>query len=55
MKKYIKPSTEIIYIETMQMIAGSGDEQNMGITDTEYTGVFNSRGGGFWDDEEEEE
>lgn len=53
MKTYMKPTTDIIYIETQQMIAESLTK------DTETTINNNnevlSRGGrGFWDEEEEE-
>lgn len=52
MKKYIKPTTDIIYIETQQMIAESLTK------DTETTindngKVLSRQGGGFWDDEED--
>ena len=53
MKTYMKPTTDIIYIETQQMIAESLTK------DTETTinnnsEVLSRRGGrGFWDDEDE--
>ena len=57
MKKYIKPTTDIIYIETQQMIAESLTLTKD--TDPETPPINNnnevlSRGGrGFWDDEDE--
>ncbi len=54
MKKYTKPSIQVVTIQTARMIASSGDEKNVGISETEYDGTFNSRrGSGLWDDEEE--
>lgn len=54
MKKYTKPSIKIVTIQTARMIASSGDVTNVSISETEYSGTFNARGGsGFWDDEEE--
>ena len=55
MKKYIKPSMSITAVELQQMIAASGDEQAIGITNTTFSGTFNSRerdGGWFEEDEE---
>ena len=51
MKKYIKPTTDIIYIETQQMIAESlgKDTTSDPIDDNEQ--VLSRRG--FWDDEED--
>ena len=54
MKKYTKPSIKVVIIQTTRMIASSGDTQNVGISETEYSGTFNSRGSsGLWDDEDE--
>lgn len=54
MKKYTKPSIKVVTIQTARMIASSGDVKNVGISETEYGGTFNARGGsGLWDDEEE--
>lgn len=55
MKKYIKPTTDIILIETQQMIAESlGKDSSDPINDN---GKVLSRRGGHWDydDEEDEE
>lgn len=55
MKKYTKPSINVVTIQTARMIASSGDVKNVSISDTEYSGPFNSRGSsGLWDDEEEQ-
>ncbi len=55
MKKYTKPSIKIVTIQTARMIASSGEIKNdVNISETEYTGTFNSRGSsGLWDDEDE--
>ncbi len=59
MKRYMKPTTDIIYIETQKMIAlsnGGIDEPNKVITPQEEEAISPglSRGGrGFWDDEED--
>ncbi len=56
MKKYVSPTLEIIHIETLQMIAASGDETTVTISETEYSGTFNSRGNiDVWGDDEETE
>ena len=44
MKTYIKPTIDIIKIQTTQLIAASGDTTNMGISDTTIdSGTFRSR------------
>jgi hypothetical protein len=54
MKTYIKPSTSIVVIETVHMIAASGDTRNVSISETEYDGTFNARrGGSSWGDDDE--
>ena len=55
MKTYIKPTIDIIKIQTTQLIAASGDTQGATIYDETLDGVtFGSRGmdGDFFDDEE---
>ena len=55
MKKYIKPTTDIIYIETQQMIAESltltKDTETPPINDNNE--VLSRGNRGFWDDEED--
>jgi hypothetical protein len=54
MKKYTKPSIKVVTIQTARMIASSGETRNVNISETEYSGTFNSRGSsGLWDDEDE--
>ena len=58
MKTYIQPQTTVIRIGTMQMIAASdmnmrGDFSSSNETGNGGAGVL-SRGGSFWDDDEEE-
>ncbi len=56
MKKYVSPTLEIIHIETLEMIAVSGDETTVTLSETEYSGTFNSRGNiDVWGDDEETE
>ncbi len=56
MKKYVSPTLELIRVETLQMIAASGDETSVTISETEYSGTFNSRENiDVWGDEEETE
>lgn len=53
MKQYIEPSTMVVAIGTVQMIAASGDTNtDVSITDTEYTGTFSSREFDYEDEEE---
>lgn len=54
MKTYIKPSTSIVVIETVHMIAASGDSKSMSISNDAIDNVtFGSRrSDGLWDDEE---
>ena len=49
MKTYIKPAMVVIDIQTTQMIAAS---TTVGISDTEYSGIFNGREDFFDDDDE---
>ncbi len=53
MKKiYNAPVTEIIKVETQQIIAAS---PSAGMYATDATSAGMSRGGGLWDDEDDEE
>lgn len=56
MKKYIQPEMAIVVIETVQMIAASGDAKtDVTISDTSLDGTtFNSRIFSVWGDDDEE-
>jgi hypothetical protein len=55
MKKYIKPSVEVIEMETAQVIADSDGRNTMSLSDTETTSVYESRNrGAAWTDYEGE-
>lgn len=52
-KEYINPEIQIVKIETLQMIAGSGDgPQALGGEETNQESDLLSRRG-FWDDDED--
>ena len=52
-KVYINPTTNILNIETAQMIAASGFESSLNTTGKNGNSAL-SRGGDFWDDEDED-
>lgn len=54
MKKYIKPTTDIIYIETQQMIAESLTKDTVTPPINDNNEVLSRGNRGFWDDEEED-
>lgn len=52
-KVYINPTTSIVNIETAQMIAVSGFENSLDTTGKNGNNAL-SRGGDFWDDDDED-
>lgn len=55
MKKYIKPSVDIVELENVSLMAASGDEVNTTLSDETPGGVsFHSRNFSLWDDDTEE-
>ena len=58
MKKYIKPSMDIVKLENVSLLAasGSGNEVNTTLSDETPDGVsFHSRNFSLWDDDAAEE
>ena len=55
MKKYIKPSIDVVTISMVHMIAASGDDKtDVSISDTSLENtVFGARSSSLWDDDEE--
>lgn len=55
MKKYIKPSVDIVELENVSLMAASGDEVNTTLSDETPNDVsFHSRNFSLWDDDTEE-
>lgn len=56
MKKYIKPSMDIVELENVSLMAASGNEVNTTLNDETPDGVsFHSRNFSLWDDDATEE
>lgn len=56
MKKYIKPSMDIVELENVSLMAASGDEVNTTLSDETPDGVsFHSRNFSLWDGDDTEE
>lgn len=54
MKKYIKPSMDIVKLENVSLLAASGDKVNENLNDNTPDNVtFHSRNFSLWDDAEE--
>lgn len=53
MKKYIKPSMDIVKLENVSLLAASGNELNTTLSDETPDGTFHSRKFSLWDDAEE--
>ena len=54
MKKYIKPSMDIVKLENVSLLAASGNEVNTKLNDNTPDDVsFHSRKFGLWDGAEE--
>lgn len=54
MKKYIKPSMDIVKLENVSLLAASGNEVNTTLSDETPNDVsFHSRKFSLWDDAEE--
>ena len=54
MKKYIKPSMDIVKLENVSLLAASGNEVNPTLSDETPNDVsFHSRKFSLWDDAEE--
>ena len=54
MKKYIKPSMDIVKLENVSLLAASGDKVNDNLNDNTPEDVtFHSRKFGLWDGAEE--
>lgn len=49
----MKPNVQTVVINTMGMIAASGDPVGSSIYSTEASGDALSRGDSYWDDEDE--
>ena len=54
MKKYIKPSMDIVKLENVSLLAASGNEVNTTLSNETPEGPFHSRKFSLWDDAEEE-
>lgn len=56
MKKYIKPSVDIVELENVSLMAASGDEVNTTLSDETPGGVsLHSHHFSLWDDDATEE
>lgn len=55
MKKYIKPSMDIVKLENVSLLAASGNDVNKTLSDDPLPGdvSFHSRKFSLWDDAEE--
>lgn len=54
MKKYIKPSMDIVKLENVSLLAASGDKVNDNLNDnTSDDAIFHSRNSSLWDGAEE--
>lgn len=53
MKKYIKPSMDIVKLENVSLLAASGKEVNTTLSEETPEGPFHARKFSLWDDAEE--
>ena len=54
-KKYMNPTTIVVNIQTSQMIAVSGFDEELGSTEKNGSASLSRRSYDFWDDEEFDE